>query len=649
MNPAPRAAAPRSRLGRMRSLRLAVRPTFLWVDLGLILALFALTAASYAYAALIVDSGRDLAWGLSIARGEAFPWYGPSLNGLWQPGPVWYYLLALLLGATGSVGATVGALGLLAATKVPLAYLLGRDALGRDEHNLPGPDRALGLALAGAIALPGWNTLAQLALSHTMLVEVAVLATLWLALRAWRSERAALAVAAALALGLAVHAHPTALVATPAVALALWHTARAPRQWHWLLLAAFAFAFPFLPALIAEFRSGWPQWGANAAYFGNSDYLARLARASDVLRGASFGSVAFVREFLMGRWPAVAWLAGSVLLVLPALALVGLLRGVRREHANGLLLAFAAFAWIFVLLLRDQTPAWMVYACAPFNAALLALGWMALWRESARPRAARVLATLAVVFAAALLVDRIATTRSGVQSLPSAAIADIAAIPAHDPWLRFWLPAWGHDAVAKRLCAVDAPVGQAVALHGDLATAIHFGQGVAVALHCAAAREVRLGGEAARHIVGVPRDVAASLRIEGRATAWGYVLIEPEAVLHPRQGARVLPHTRYLMDDYILLQRRRRHGLDAAPSIALTHACQAGDLLVATNLLPLLNAPFEVRGWESQPMTVRVAETIASRYFDCPSNGRFAFELVTLDPRTADVFVLRRKASERKP
>lgn len=596
-----------------------------------LLVLYALCAASFPLAALVVDSGRDLAWGWSIAQGAAWPAYGPSLNALWQPGPVWFYFLALALQLSGSIGGVALVLGLFAAFKIPLAYVLGR-ALGQWQSQARGETAALGLTLAAAVALPGWSSLGQLVLSHTSLVETGVLATLWLALIAWRGRRLVALAGASLALGLAIHAHPTALVAWPALAMACWRVAR-ERGWLVSLAAsAGAFALPFLPALLAEAAGGWPQLHASGDYFGRSDYLARLLRVPAVLHGASAGSVGFVREFLLGRWPWPATVAGAVLSMIYLIALPGLLLAcLRRERTAWLALALSALAWTLVLLLRDVTPAWMVYACAPLNALLVALGWQALWRGIS-PRAGGVgLIALAGVLSGAVLLDRMNVVRSGQQWFPGAALADIARPLQRDPPVRFWLPAYAHDLLATRLCMEPSPV----ALHGDLATALHFGQGVAVALNCADAT-VQLGGVAPRQLAGVPRAIATALGLHGEDTSWGYVLQTPVAVLHPAQGERVQVHTRYLLDDY-----RARAG-QTPTRLALDAPCAADDVLVVSNLLPGLNQPFALRARSGDAAPTPLAETVASRYLSCPASGRFAYDLEMLEPRAADVFVLRR-------
>jgi hypothetical protein len=589
-------------------------------DAILVWILFLLAWACFPLAALVIDSGRDFASGLAIVRGAAYPAYGPSLNGLWQPGPAWFYLLAVMLATSGSVGGTALLVGALAAAKVPLAWRLGTA--------LQGP--ALGLACAAAIALPGWSTLGQLVVSHTSLVETAVVATLLLALRAVQARSLSLACAAALMLGLAVHAHPTALVAAPGVVVAAWRLRRETRALRFLPLALVAFLLPFAPMLVAETRAGWPQLDASSAYFGRADFVARLARAPMVLWGAMYGATGFMRE-LLTHWPVMRHLVAGTLLLVQALALIGLLRGARSPRVRGAF-GLAVAAGAFVLMLRDTTPAWMVYACAPFAALLVAIGWVELARRDGSHAAATALAILSLMLGAVLLADRVRVAAAGLQSIPTAAIPDIAQAAKNEPPARFWLPAWGHDAAARRLC--EAP--GAVAIHGDLAAALHFGQGVALALACSGDSPVHLGGDAAFHVAGVPRALAERLGLEGVETRFGHVLFDRVDALHPRTGARVRTHTGYLMDDYAA-----RMGRVTPTLITLGTSCRRRDLVIATNLVPGLNAPFALRGVAGAAPPIPVAETFATRYFACPASGRLDLELEVLDPDAVDVFVLR--------
>jgi hypothetical protein len=624
------------------------------LDAALVGALALLAAAMAPLAALIVDSGRDLAIAYATEQGFEFPLYGPSLFGLWRPGPVWFYLLAVPLKLFGSVGAAAAFAGVLAAMKVPLAWSFGRRAR----------DAAFGLAFAAFVALPGWVTLAQLVVSHTVLVEAGVLATLWLCLASAQRGSARLAALAMVMQALAIHAHPTALVAAPAVAWVVWTTILRPRgaqpagtggftteagelapptptagigarasqvRWGWLLASMVLFALPFVPALVAEARAGFPQFGGSAGYFAGGDYLARLDRIDDVLLGAVYGQAQLVRDFLLARWPPLAWLVFAGGLLATTIGALGAVLGLTRDRLLPPLLGLAIFGWLFVLLLRDATPAWMAYAPLVVQAGLLAAGWQWVWPARWRTHAARGLALFALLAGGALLAERIATVRAGTQYLPTASVADIAVPPQRDPPVRFWLPAYAHDALLRRLCAAPG----AVSLHGDLATALHFGQGVAAALHCADAARIGFGGQAPRTLAGVPRGVAQELGIAGETTGWGYVLATPVRVLHPATALPLATHTRYLVDDYLA-----RIGHDAPTVLPVRSACGPGELLVVTDLLPGLNLPFEIRAADEALPPLR-AQTIASRYFGCPDSGSLSLEVVALDAQAVGIVLLR--------
>lgn len=590
-------------------------------DALLVLALTLVAIAMSPLAALIVDSGRDLAAALAIARGDAFPLYGPSLFGTWRPGPAWFYLLAVPLALAKSVGAAALFAGVLAAMKMPLAWSLGRRARGA----------ALGLSFAAFVALPGWATLGQLVVSHTMLVEAAVLATLWLCWVALQGDSARLAALAAGMLALAVHSHPTALVAAPVVAWAVWNGAIRTRRWGWLVLAMAAFVLPFLPAVVAEARAGWPQLAGSAGYFGAGDYLARARRADEVMVGATWGQAVFVRDFLLGRWPGLAWIVFAVGLLAGGAATAGVFVGLRRDRLVLAASVLVACGWLFVLLLRDATPAWMTYGVLVLQSGLLALGWYGLWPAAWRVRAARGLAVFALLVSGAVLADRFATVRGGVQFLPTTSVADIAAPPRRDPSMRFWLPAYAHDVVFARLCAAPG----AVSLHGDLATALHFGQGVAAALHCGAGTPIGFGGQAPRTLAGVPRAIADDIGIAGETVGWGYVLATPVRVIHPERPSPVTTHVRYLLDDYL-----PRIGRDTPAEVRVHTSCAPDEVLVVTDLLPGLNEPFEVREVDADSPAL-LARTIASRYFACPASGQWSLEVVALDAAAAGVFLLR--------
>lgn len=597
---------------------------------GILAALVALHVALFAFATLVTDSGRDLANAWAIGHGGPYPHYGPALFGRWQLGPAWFWLLAAPLRLAGSIAAASLFVGVLAAAKIPLAYLIGKRML----------DARFGLIAALAVALPGWSSVGTLVIAHTSIVETAMLATFWLALAAWQARRAGMAAASCLMLALALHAHPTALIAAPAVALALWRAVLAPRRWGWLVAGIALFLLPFLPALLAEMRSGWPQAGASLAYLGEGDAGARLARLPQALWALLTGGAWFAGRFLL---PAPAgslwWLAHGLALGLAALGALRLALG-HVAPAPGetlsarawlfIVTASGAAAIVFIVLLRDATPAWMVYSLAPFGAFALALGWYGLLRERRGAGIALALLTVATLGTSlALLQQRAALEHTGQILLPGGNIGHIATPrsrpPAHSPWLSVRQ----FDALAKDACALPGRL----ALHGELAAAFDFAQGVATRLHCPPERLPRLGGiDADRHLAGIAAGLAAELGLDPEPRRFGHVLRVPTQVLAPGRGRDADVDVRYRLD--------RQAGLDAQGDTDLSGrlACDPGEALAIANLMPLLNRlTRDVRHGDA-PLAP-LAETRAIAYYPC-DGGELHWRVRTSDPASADVFVI---------
>ena len=600
---------------------------------ALLLVLVLLHLALFPYATLVTDSGRDLANAYAVAHGGPYPLYGPGLFGHWKLGPVWFWLLSLPLWVFGSITAAACFIGLLAAAKIPLAYLLGRRLL----------DQRLGLLAALIIALPGWSSVGTLVLAHASVVESAVLATLLSAVLAYQTRQPWMAVLACLMLALALHAHPTTLLAAPMVALALWRLRQVRYFWLWWGLAAMVFTLPFLPALLAEMRSGWPQAAASAAYLEQMQVISRLARLPWIFWALATGGTWFAAGFLLPlAAAALAWLLWVLLLVAALLGWVRLALG-RVDGADqagfgrGALLLAGAYllaAVAFIALLRDATPVWMVYSLVPFGALALALGLHALLaghRHGGRVMGLLVLATLLID--AALLQQRVALAEEGRVALPGKSIGDVTAARAQAPHHSPWLAAWQFDELARASCAEPGRL----ALHGELATTFDFSQGVAAQLHCPENRLPRLGGrQADRHLAGLSHGLALELGVLPQPQRWGHVLREPRQVLAPQQGREARVDVEYRVD--------RQRPLDARGDVELSGnvQCAPGELLVVTNLMPLVNR-FSLTVQRGAHELVPQARTMSASYFPCDGEA-IHWRILTPDPASADVMVIARAA-----
>lgn len=595
---------------------------------ALLTVLFVLHAALFAYATLVTDSGRDLANAWAVGHGGPYPHYGPALFGRWQLGPIWFWLLALPLRVAGSITAAAVFVGILAAAKIPLAYLVGKRML----------DARLGLFAALAISLPGWSSVGTLVIAHTSAVESAMLATFWLALAGWQARRPGMAAAACLVLALAMHAHPTALIAAPAVALSMWRAVLVPRRWRWLVAGLALFLLPFFPALLAEMRSGWPQAGASLAYLGEADIGMRLARLPDVLWALLTGGAWFASHFLLSS-PAVSlwWLIHAAVLGFAALGALRLVLTATVQDgaipARHWLLAITFWSMasiIFIALLRDATPTWMTYCLAPFGAFALALGWHGLLHERRGANAMLALATVSVLgVGTTLLHQRAALEHSGQIRLPGGSIGHIATPRSVPPAFSPWLSVRQFDALAEHACARPG----LLALHGELAATFDFAQGVATRLHCPPEQLPRIGGvSAAHHLAGVPMGLAAELQMTPEPHHFGHILRVPVQVLAPERGRDADVDVRYRPDRQAELEARG----DADLSGHLT--CAAGEVLAITNLLPFINRLSRDVQRDDTPLAPLI-EGRATAYYRC--DGRqLHWRIRTPDPASVDVFVI---------
>ncbi len=592
-----------------------------------LLMLLALHVALFAHATLVTDSGRDLANAWAVGHGGPYSPYGPGLFGHWKLGPVWYWILSLPLLWPGSITASATFVGLLAAAKIPLTFALGRRLL----------DTRFGIIASALIALPGWDSVGTLVIAHTSVVESAVLACGLLACIAWQDRRASAAIAASLMLALALHAHPTTLVMAPAVACAAWRALYLPRRWFALLACVAVFLTPFLPMLLAEAQTGWPQATATLSYLDSSHPGARLLRLPQVLWALTMGGAWFAGDYLLPKNWAVLITVAHVSVILTALA-----GGMRLWHgtdpkaqrlAGSLSLATLA-AVAFIALLRDTTPTWMTYCLAPFGIGLLALGgWAAIRGTRAGTVVVTLLVMMTVLINLGLLLQRERWSQQGQMPLPAAAISDIGQWRSATPQPSPWLSVAQFDAMAQRACAMS---GQ-MTLHGELAAIFDFSQGVAARLHCPPESLPRLGGHTGdHHLFGMTALRARELGIAAEPTPYGYLLRTPRQALAPEQGRTDEIDVRYRVD--------RQAEFDAG-GMAMAEgrvACASDELLVVSNLMPLLNRlQWQVRR-NDENLAPLVANPISS-YFPC--NGETVhWQIHSPDLSAIDIVIIGRTA-----
>ena len=210
--------------------------------------LFASTASS--------DTNRDIFFAQAIAAGRYFPMVGPEINHTIHLGPLWYYLLAPAAWF-GSAAAITALMGAISATQFPLAYLLGR-RFGSDRE---------AILFTGALAMPGWITVAFASMTHTLLVVPACLFSV-LVTEAYREQpRARNALLIGVGIVFLATAHPTTLPI--AAVLLIWAAFRAPPGLRLAAHAVLAIGPALLsmaPVLYMEYRGSLGDIDTLAAY-----------------------------------------------------------------------------------------------------------------------------------------------------------------------------------------------------------------------------------------------------------------------------------------------------------------------------------------------------------------------------------------------
>jgi hypothetical protein len=468
----------------------------------------------YPFATVLLDTSRDLSQAWDIVQGGA-AWLGPRIDDRVHLGPLWFWLLAPVLGVTHSVAATLAFEGALAALKFPLAYACGKRLL----------DARFGLLWALALALPGWNALQPMFPTHTNLAEATMLAALLALIRLWQQGAARGWCAYGLLQGLALHAHPSTALLLPAAAAVAWQRrAQWRSDWTPLILGVALAVLPFLPMLWHEAAHGWPTFAAMQRE-GGSEWRA-VAGAFALARGVFvYGPMTAFAAGDGGMTATTASAAESssapavaawALIALTTLSLIGWRWAVARRRALWRVPLCMLLAFLLLAALRERTPFYMVYAWLPFGAALLAGAWWALWDL---PRL-RVLAWSAAaacgagaLFAAAV---QLRAAHDGVGLLPAGSVADVRRDPA--PRNVPLLPAFVLDRWGREVCARQRPV----VLHGDLALLVDAALAMPARMACDGADQVRIGGGArfadAWHVAGLTP--GQWRRVEGVDGGW---------------------------------------------------------------------------------------------------------------------------------
>lgn len=537
-----------------------------------VLVLSATYALAIAHGVVTIDVARDLYWGQQIVHGAALPLLGPPVGSTTFLGAIWYYVVAAVLSCSGSLTVYFALIGLLAATKFALAYVIGRRWLGAP----------FGVSLAVAAAAPGVASYQLLGIGHPWFIETTLWLAAWCALRLRAAPDASRwAAGLGVAAALAMHAHPTAIVLLPWALVAV-ATLPSRVRVHALLASGSGALLVFVPWLLAMLFPSWAAKGAADNAIGPNGIGGTIFGAADVAQNLVWTQAKHVFDSLL---PHSAWGTGLALTLWAGVliaTLFGLVVASRDARLRGTLVgSLLTLIWTVValVLLRDHTPFYMAFvALLPFSA-LLAVAWVALLGSAT-------VSWRATWFAVLLTV-------TGLHAATAAGLVNIA----RDGQVESYLPLHSNmqdvrtalhresvvavttrDALARWLCAQSAQIS----LHGDLAAAFDVGLRHETDLACSKHRRRDDVGGNYRPQVGLPNAMWAQLNVRPEHNLGAYGLLPARRVLSPASALPEASGRRYppRLDLMLAASKQAQWPLNVT--------LPANELIVVSSLLPTM-------------------------------------------------------------
>lgn len=557
------------------------------------LAVFALTAAyvfAIAHGVVSIDIARDVYWGQRIALGEAWPLLGPPVGTTTLLGPVWYYGVAAALSVSGSFTAYFALMGLLAASKFALAFVVGRRWLGP----------AFGVSLAVASAAPGIASYQLLGMGHPWFVETTLWLAAWCALNLRAApQRQDFAFGLGATVALALHAHPTAIVLVPWAWVVLHRLPATQRLRAWVASvvgAAIVFApvvlavlFPVLTeSSAADHATGASGVGGFTGLVGLGGSLAALTGAAAIAQNLLWAQAMHVFNTFLQSTLLPASIAFALWVGVLAASLIGGCRAWQEPRLRGTLIgSLLSLLWaiITVSMLRNHTPFYMAFVLLLPFAVLLAVAWVGLLGRGSTGERGLWLTTLfitASLHATASLGLANAAHYGAVNSyLPLHSNMQDVTTAAH---LESVVAAPTRDALARWLCSQPQPVS----LHGDLAAAFDVGLHLDTELACSQQRRSDTTGGHARPFVGLPSwawqrlDVRSGGSGRGEHEVGAYALWPAKQVYLPAQALAAGNGRRYPPRFELMIKALQRGAWDTSV------VAPSQDVVVVSSLLPTL-------------------------------------------------------------
>ena len=604
----------------------------------LLLPLTLILAIGYPFSVVTIDTGRDWARAYQIASGQAFPLQGPVLKGVLHFGPLWFYLMGLLLYVGKTVTVTSFLLGILVASKFWLAYLTGKAIL----------DHRYGLLWACALALPAWNYMGQITFTHVNFVEAATLWVIYSLVRYVQSSEGGWLAMALLAFSLALHAHPSTAPLGLLIAIAWIHQwpTRGQAHWRWLLLGLFLFLLPFLPYLVFQYLHGWPDF-ANALGYAEREISGnRFSSLGRLILGILAFPPAIIENYLIYPGYHLPQLWKTLVLGLFTIGLMGLPLALAEKKYRRLLLLLLGgllLALLGMLFLRQKTTFYMTYISLPFFAGIWALGSYCLINRlgSMKDSALLLIYGLSLVSFAISTISIIHLHAGGMGSFPAGVFMDIKA-----PGLRLDNKRSGIrfaslylDQIDPRLC----PRGkETLHLHGAIGLLTDTSYAIGQRLNCSLnPDQLRIGGtgapDSSRHLAGLPMDVWQESNLNPDFQ-WGPVGIgQPFQVIHPPQGHALVPLDRF---------PPRKTPIGPSETREWQFTAECGETLVISNLLAwYMRHQVIAVSANGQPLqaSARTPFSTLWRVSDCESKQtmRWKLRISSPDARWLDIFTLK--------
>jgi hypothetical protein len=434
------------------------------------------------------DTSRDIFFAERIASGSQFPLSGPEINGMLHLGPLWYYILGLVVWLIPNAAAVTGAMTVMSSLQFPLAYYVGRRFASARE----------GLLFALALALPGFMNMSFASMTHPIVVASTFLFGVVAAANYRDNPDSRRATCLGVACVLMAMAHPTLI--SIAAFLVVWAALRT-RQRRDLILHGCIIAglvlISLAPMFYEQWRNGFADASTTAKYTQSEWSFPSLIKATQLLFAAIVNGPKYVTRFWLELKPAYGHVLLAIYFLVFLAAIVGVgLRLINERDRRGLietLIALLVAQAVFLCAIRALMPPWMVNSEFVLIAALLAVG---LEWYCARG------GIFSIGVGVALCVTTL-WTFDVYRALASGPLDHTEINPSPGKYgmmdIRGYEKASMHYRLARipfrQLFAIGAPLCEPVTLYGHYAYLVDFTYAVSAIAKCGTTSNVQFGGE----------------------------------------------------------------------------------------------------------------------------------------------------------